>query len=113
MVATKKTSQTKAAPPSVSVRLDPTDHAALLAAAACAGMRPGGLARVLVSFALQELGKGNSHLDRAIKVSRDAPSQPGGASSVGAGPATVPDRAIKVSRDRPFPRRPVVRLTNK
>jgi hypothetical protein len=112
VVATKKTPQPKAAPLSVSIRLNPRDHSALLAAAACAGMRPGGLARVLVSFAIQELGKGNPDLDRAIKVSRDAPSQPDGAASVGAGPVTEPDRAIKVSRDRPFPHRPVVRLTN-
>lgn len=112
MVATKKPSQTNAAPPSVSIRLNPRDHSALLAAAACAGMRPSGLARVLVSFALQELGKGNPDLDRAIKVSRDAPSQPDGPPSMGGGSEMEPDRAIKVSRDRPFPRRPIVRLTN-
>lgn len=56
----------------VSVRLTAREHAEVAATAKAAGIPAGRLARVLITYGLGELARGNDDLQRAIKTSRDA-----------------------------------------
>ncbi len=56
----------------VTVRLTAREHAEVTTAAKAAGVPAGRLARVLITYGLGELARGNEDLQRAIKTSRDA-----------------------------------------
>ena len=57
---------------SVSLSLPASQHEALTGAAQARGVPVALLGRILVAFGIDELGRGNEELDRAIKTSRDA-----------------------------------------
>jgi hypothetical protein len=72
-LAKTDTGPTRAARPrSVSLSLPAAQHEALAGAAQAHGVSVALLGRVLVAFGIDELGRGNTEIDRAIKTSRDA-----------------------------------------
>ena len=56
----------------VSIRMMDSEQQALAEAAAAHGVSVACLARVLTSFGIAQLARGNKELERAVKTSRDA-----------------------------------------